>query len=115
MTRQEPNLPARTFIAAIIGSVVGIAISTLWLTPKHTPEELRIAEVNLRAKMDKEDTAADLSALKGRCDDGQLKATPTGRIGECKAGRWTTPGAPELNKQLELQAMAEQPFTPTKP
>lgn len=115
MTILGPNLPARTVVTAIIGAAVGIAISGWWLSPKRTPDELRIAEVDLRAKMDREDMASNLTALKGGCKDGLLKATPTGLAGECKGGRWTAPGAPELDKQLELQAMAEQPSLPAKP
>lgn len=108
-------MPARTVIAAIIGAALGIAISAWWLTPKNSPDELRSAELELRAKMDREDMASNQAALKGRCKDGLLKATPTGLVGECKGGRWTAPGAPELDKQLEMQAMAEQPSIPAKP
>lgn len=84
MTIQEPSFPIRASVAAIIGAMAGIAISAWWLAPKHSPDELRLSEVELRAKLDREDMATDLAALAGPCKDGLLKATPTGRIGECK-------------------------------
>ncbi|MDH0341999.1 hypothetical protein [Chromobacterium haemolyticum] len=114
MIQQEAKLLTRAISAALIGAVVGIAISAWWLSPKHSPEELRIAEADLLAKMDREEMAENLSALKGPCKDGALKATPTGYIGECKGGRWTT-GLPKLDKQLEMQAMAEQLSATAKP
>lgn len=115
MTLQEPKFPMKAAVAAMIGAVAGIAIGAWWLAPKHSPEELRIAEAELRSKMDREDMAADIAALKERCAEGQVKATPTGRIGECKGGRWTAPGALELDAKLKLKAISEQPSSPAKP
>lgn len=78
-------------IGVMLGLIGGTLVGVSIISPKYTPTELRIKEVEYFEHLRAADAEKDRLAMQAPCQNDDIKAVSIGLVVTCKYGMWAYP------------------------